>query len=76
MVLWARLVEVSTINAYSPFPGLLFNKNKIGEPVRVVYLFNESINQEFGDLLAYGPTPLIIKAMQALLGGLRAQDEA
>ena len=27
----------------------------------MVYLFDESGCEEFGDLLAYGPTPLIIK---------------
>ena len=42
----------------------------------MVYLPNESGCQEFGDLFAYGPAPLIVKAMQALLSGLRAQDEA
>ena len=76
MVLWARLVEASIINAHSPFLSLLFNKNRIGEPVRVVYLFDESGCQEFGDLLAFGPMPLIIKVTQALIGGLQAQDEA
>ena len=62
MVLRTRLVEASIINAHSPFPSLLFNKNKIGKPVGVVYLFDESGCQEFDDLLAYGPAPLIIKA--------------
>ena len=42
----------------------------------MVYLLDESGCQEFGDLLAYGPAPFVIKATQALLGGLRAQDEA
>ena len=45
-------------------------------PVRVEYLSDESGCQEFGDLFAYGPTPLVVEAMQALLGGLRARDEA
>ena len=70
MVLWARLVEASIINTHSPFPSHLFDKNRIGKPVRVVYLFDESGCQEFGDLLAYGPMPLVIKVMQALLSGL------
>ena len=72
MVLQARLIEASIINAHSLFPGLLFNKNRVGKSVGVVYLFDESGYQEFGDLLAYGPVPLIVKATQALLGGLRA----
>ena len=76
MVLRTCLVEASIINAHSPFLGLLFNKNRIGKSVRVVYLIDESGYQEFGNLLTYGPTPLIVKAMQGLLGGLRAQDEA
>ena len=76
MVLQTCLVEASIINAHSPFPSLLFNKNRIGEPVRVVYLLDESGCQEFGDLLTYGPAPLIVKTMQTLLGGLRARDEA
>ena len=76
MVLRTCLVEASIINTHSSFPSFLFNKNRIGEPVEVVYLFVEFGCQEFGDLLAYGPMPLVVKAMQALLGGLRAQDEA
>ena len=76
VVLWTRFVEASIINAHSPFPGLLFNKNGIGKPVGVEYLSDESGRQEFGDLFAYGPAPLIVKAMQALLGGLRARDKA
>ena len=42
MVLWTRLVEASIINTHSPFPSLLFNKNRIGKLVGVVYLFDES----------------------------------
>ena len=70
MVLWARFVEAGIINTHSPFPGLLFSMNRIANLVRVVYLLNESSCQEFGDLLAYGPTPLIVKVTLALLGGL------
>ena len=70
MVLRTCLVEASIIKAHSPFPSLLFNKNRIGKPVEVEYLFDEAGCQEFGDLLAYGPAPFIIKATQALLGGL------
>ena len=70
VILWTCFIEASIINTHSPFPDLLFNKNRIGEPVRVVYLFDEFGCQEFDDLLAYGPMPLIVKAMQALLGGL------
>ena len=70
VILWRCFVEASIINAHSPFPGLLFNKNRIGKPVGVVYLLNESDCQEFGNLHAYGPTPLIVKATQALLGEL------
>ena len=35
MVLRARLIVASIINAHSPFPDLLFNKNGIGKPVGV-----------------------------------------
>ena len=70
MVLWTRLVEASIINVHSPFPSLLFNKNRISKPVGVVYLLDEPSYQEFGDLLTYGPVPLVIKATQALLSGL------
>ena len=72
VILWTRFVEASIINAHSPFPGLLFNKNEIGKPVGVEYLSNKSGCQEFGDLFAYGPTPFIIETAQALLGRLRA----
>ena len=70
MVLWIHLVEASIINTHSPFPGFLFNKNRISKPVGVKYLSDESGYQEFGDLFAYGPTPLVVEATQALLGGL------
>ena len=70
MVLWACLVQASIINAQSPFPSLLFNKNRIGKSVGVEYLSDESGYQEFGDFFAYGPAPLILKTAQALLGGL------
>ena len=62
MVLWKRLVEAGIINVHSPFPGLLFNKNRIGKPVGVEYLSDESGCQEFGDLFTYGPVPLIVEA--------------
>ena len=41
MVLRTSLVEASIINTHSPFTGLVFNKNRIAEPVGVVYLFDE-----------------------------------
>ena len=70
MVLWTRFVEACIINAHSLFFGLLFNKNRIGKPVKVEYLSDESSCQKFGNLLAYGLAPLVVKATQALLGGL------
>ena len=63
MVLRARFVEANIINAHSLFPGLLFNKNRIGKQVGVVYLLDEFGYQEFGDLLTYGPAPLIVETM-------------
>ena len=41
MVLRACLAEANIINAHSPFPGFLFNKNRIDKLVGVVYLLNE-----------------------------------
>ena len=76
IVLWTCLVEASIINTHSPFPSLLFHKNRIGELVGVVYLFDEFGCQECGNLLTYGPTPLVVEAAQALLSGLRDRDEA
>jgi len=76
VILRTCLVETSIINTHSLFPGLLFNKNGIGEPVGVVHLSDESGCPKFDDLLTYGPAPLVVKVMQALLGGLRARDEA
>ena len=70
VILWTCFVEASIINAHSPFLGLLFNKNRIGKPVRVEYLSDESGCQEFGELLAYGPAPLVVKATLVLLGRL------
>ena len=63
MVLWTCLVEASIINTHSLFLSFLFNKNRISKPVGAEYLSNESSCQEFGDLLAYGPVPLIIEVM-------------
>jgi len=76
VILWTRFVEASIINAHSLLPGLLFNKNGIGKPVRVEYLSDEPGCQELSDLLAYGLVSLVVEAMQALFGGLRARDEA
>ena len=70
VILWTCFVEASIINMHSPFLGL-FNKNRIGKPVGVEYLSDESGFQEFGDLFAYCPASLIVEATQALLGGLR-----
>ena len=70
MILWTCFIEASIINTHSPFLDLLFNKNGIGKLVRVEYLSDESGWQEFGDLFAYGPAPLIVEAAQALLSGL------
>ena len=41
VVIWAHFVETNIINAHSPLPGLLFNKNGIGKPVGVEYLSDE-----------------------------------
>ena len=62
MVLQTCLVDASIINTHSPFPSLLFNKNRIGEPVGMEDLPDEPGSQEFGDFLAYGPAPFIIEA--------------
>ena len=70
VILRTCFVEASIINAHSPFPGFLFNKNRIGKPVGVEYLSVEYGCQEFGDLFAYRPAPLVIKATQELLGRL------
>ena len=76
MILWTRFVEARIINTHSPLLGLLFNKNGIGKLVRVEYFSDESSYKEFGDLFTYGPVPLVVEAMQALLGGFQAWDEA
>ena len=77
MILWTRFVEANIINAHSPFLGLLFDKNGIvTSQSEWENLSNESSCQEFGDLFTYGPAPFIVEMAQALLGGLRAQDEA
>ena len=70
MILRACFVKSSIIDAHSPLPGLLSDQDGIGEPVGMEDLPDEPSCQEFGDLLAYGPAPLIVKATQALLGGL------
>ena len=67
VILRTRFVEASIINAHSPFLSILFNKNRIGKPVRVEYLFDKSSYQEFGNLIAYSPMPFIVEMMQALL---------
>ena len=71
MVLQTCLIEASIINTHSPFPGLLFNKNRIGKPVKVVYLLDEVGCQEFGDHFAYGPTALVVEASRRCLAGFK-----
>ena len=68
-ILWTCFVEASVIDAHSPFPSLLFNKNRIGKPVGVVYLFDESGCQKFGDLFVYGLAPRSSKQRRRCLAG-------
>jgi len=44
-IFWAHLVEVGEINAHSPFPTLLLHEDKIGQPLRVVHLSDETCFQ-------------------------------
>ena len=63
MILRTCFIKSSVIDAHSPLPGLLFDKDGIGELVGVENLPNESGCQELGDLFAYGPASLIVEAM-------------
>jgi hypothetical protein len=61
------LVKASIVNPYSPFTILLFYKDEIGKPVGVVHFLDETGCHALGNLLAYGPVPLIIEAAQMLV---------
>jgi hypothetical protein len=75
-ILGTRLVKASIVNTHSPFPILLLYKDGIGKPVRVIHFLDETSCQELGDLLIYGPTPLIIETAQALVHGLGTRPDA
>jgi hypothetical protein len=75
-ILRTRLVKVSIVNTHSPFPILIFYKDEIGKLVGVIHFLDETSCQELGDLLAYGPAPLLIKIAQALVHGLGTRPDA
>ena len=58
-------LEAGVVNAHSPFPTFLFYKNRIGQPLWVVYFLDETGCQELSDFLADEP-PLLVEAVQAL----------
>ena len=76
MILWARFIKSSIIDAHSPLSGLLSDQDGIGEPVGMEDLPDEPGCQEFGDFLTYGPTPFVVKATQVLFGGFRTRGKA
>jgi hypothetical protein len=55
---------------------LLFYKDEIGKPVRVVDFLDEIGCQELGDLLTYGLATLIIEAAHALVHRFGIQLDA
>ena len=61
MIYWARFVKSSIINAHSPLPGLFSDQDRIGKLVGMEDLPDEPGYQEFGDFLAYGPTPFVVE---------------
>jgi hypothetical protein len=42
----------------------------------VIHILDETSCRELGDLLTYGPTPLIIETAQALVRGLGTRSDA
>jgi hypothetical protein len=69
-------IKASIVNTHSPFPILLFYKDGISKPVGVIHFLDETSCQELGDLLTYGPTPLIIEIAQVLVHGLGTHPDA
>ena len=50
-VLWACSVDISEVDAESPFVVCFFDKYDVGQPFRIFYLSDCSRLEEFGDLL-------------------------
>jgi hypothetical protein len=58
-----RIIETSIVNTHSPFPVLLFYKNKIGQPLRMIYFLDKSSHQKLRNLLINDSVLLLIEAM-------------
>jgi hypothetical protein len=67
MVLWAVLVEISVVDAHSPFIVLFLYKNGISYPLWMDYFFNKSSREKFSYLPFDGLTLIVSKPAQALL---------
>ena len=54
IVLWARSVDVSEIDAKSPLAICFFDKYDIGQPLRILHFPDRSCLEEFADLFVDG----------------------
>jgi hypothetical protein len=63
------LVEIGVVNAHSPFITLFLYKDRISDPLLMVYFFNEASREEFSyfpfDCLMF----VVSKPSKALLFG-------
>jgi hypothetical protein len=69
-ILRTRFVETGVVDAHPPFAALLFHQHGVGQPLGVVYLFDEARRKELLDLLPYGLAIVIVEMSQLLFDRL------
>ena len=68
-VLGTGLVEVGEVDADSPFVALLLHQDRVGEPLRVVCLFNKIGSPQLVNFFEESLTSLCIHLPRFLLDG-------
>ena len=68
--LWACSVEVSEVDAESPLTIRFFDEYNVGQPLRIIYLFDCPCLEEFSDLLVDRFLPFWREAPSLLLDWL------
>jgi hypothetical protein len=67
VIFWAVLIEISVVNAHSPFIILFSYKDRISYPLWMDYFFNESGSEGFSYLPFDCLTLIVGEPSQALL---------